>query len=117
MSGKPQVDISDSQWGIVKSILQEHLPDHEVRALGSRANWRDKWWANPFSDHDLTVIDEPPLMLDVFAALAEHVVESDLSWKVDVIDWATSSAAFRKIIERDKVVLQSLAPSDCGGRE
>jgi hypothetical protein len=29
-------------------------------------------------------------------------------WKVDVVDWATTGAALRKSIARDKVVVQSL---------
>jgi type I restriction enzyme, S subunit len=39
------------------------------------------------------------------AALADDFSESDLPFKVDVIDWAVTSMAFRKIIEKDKVVL------------
>ena len=34
--------------------------------------------------------------------------ESDLPYKVDVVDWATTSAAFREIIERDRVVVRGL---------
>jgi type I restriction enzyme S subunit len=31
---------------------------------------------------------------------------SDLPWKVDVLDWATTSEAFRTIIARDQVTLR-----------
>ena len=48
-----------------------------------------------------------PLSWSTSAALAEDFAESDLPFKVDIVDWAVTSAAFRKIIERDKVVLQS----------
>jgi type I restriction enzyme S subunit len=30
-----------------------------------------------------------------------------LPWKVDIVDWAVTSESFRKIIERDKVVIQT----------
>lgn len=43
---------------------------------------------------------------DVLAALNEAFAESDLPWKVDVVDWARMSDAFRRIVERDKVILQ-----------
>lgn len=46
------------------------------------------------------------LPLDVAVALAEDFSESDLPWKVDIVDWATTSAAFRKVIEHHKVVVQ-----------
>jgi len=35
-----------------------------------------------------------------------------LPWKVDVIDWITTSESFRSIIEKDKVVIQS-GKKDC----
>lgn len=62
--------------------------------------------AKPFSDLDLAVIAEQPLSLAVSAGLSEDFSNSDLPWKVDVVDWATTGESFRQIIERDKVVLQ-----------
>jgi type I restriction enzyme S subunit len=32
--------------------------------------------------------------------------ESDLPWRVDVVDWACTSASFRRIIEQNRVVIQ-----------
>lgn len=98
----PPIDIRPDHWQIVRDILQKHVPQYAVWAFGSRA----KWTAKPYSDLDLAVITDKPLSLAVSAALAEDFSESDLPWKVDVVDWATTSESFRKIIERDKVVLQ-----------
>lgn len=33
------------------------------------------------------------------------LVESDLPMKVDVVDWATTSENFRRVIAKDKVVV------------
>ena len=63
--------------------------------------------AKPYSDLDLAIITETPLPLATRAALAEAFSESDLPWRVDVVDWSITSEAFRKIIARDKAVLQS----------
>ena len=52
------------------------------------------------------MITDTPLSLKVSGALAEDFSESDLPWKVDVVDWATTSETFRRIIEKDKVVVQ-----------
>lgn len=103
MSSKPLLDIGDKEWHIVKAILQQHVPDREVWAFGSRA----KWTAKEFSDLDLAILGEKSLTLDESAALADAFADSDLPWKVDVIDWATTSVAFRKIIEKDKVVVMT----------
>ena len=102
MSPKPLLDIGDAEWTIVEAILQRHVPGREVWAFGSRA----RWTAKEFSDLDLFIQGEQPLAGEDAAALAEAFAESDLPWKVDVVDGATVSAAFREVIERDKVVVQ-----------
>lgn len=98
----PNIDISPAEWEIVRAILHRHVPDCAAWAFGSRA----KWTAKPYSDLDLAIIADRPLDLGVSAALTDDFAESDLPFKVDVVDWATTSEAFRKIIERDKVVVQ-----------
>lgn len=97
----PAIDIRPEHWEIVRAILGRHVPDHEVWAFGSRA----KGNAKPYSDLDLAIITDTPLSLEASASLNEEFSESDLPWKVDVVDWAVTSEAFRKIIERDKVVV------------
>lgn len=98
----PNIDISPAQWDIVREILRRHVPRYPVWAFGSRA----KWTAKPYSDLDLAIITDQALDWSVSAALADDFSESDLPFKVDVVDWATTSESFRKIIESDKVVLQ-----------
>jgi type I restriction enzyme S subunit len=99
----PDIDITPVDWAIVRNILQKHVPDREVWAFGSRA----KWTAKPYSDLDLVVITDTPLSFDLSGALREDFSESDLPWRVDVVDWATTSETFRRIIKKDKVVVQS----------
>ena len=86
----------------VRDILQRHVPHYEVWAFGSRA----KRMAKPYSDLDLAVIADQPLRLETQGALADAFAESQLPWRVDVVDWATTSDAFRSTIERDRVVVQ-----------
>ncbi len=102
MSDTPNIDIRPDHWQIVRDILRKHVPQYEVWAFGSRA----KWLAKQYSDLDLAIITDRPLSLAISAALADDFSESDLPWKVDVVDWATTGESFRKIIERDKVVVQ-----------
>ncbi|NDU80023.1 MAG: nucleotidyltransferase domain-containing protein [Ferrovum sp.] len=98
----PLIDIRPDQWIIVQDILQKHVPQYEVWAFGSRA----KWTAKKYSDLDLAVITDKPLTLEVSSHLNDDFSESDLPWKVDVVDWSTTSESFRKIIERDRVKVQ-----------
>ena len=100
---QPKIDVSPAQWAIVHAILQQHVPNFAVWAFGSRATYK----AKPYSDLDLAIITQQPLDLSISANLTEDFAESDLPFKVDLVDWATTSAVFRKIIEQDKVVLQS----------
>ncbi len=99
------LDVRPDQLKVVQDILHRHVPQYEVWAFGSRA----KWMAKDYSDLDLCIKTDAPLGFDVLAQLQEDFTESDLPWKVDVVDWAVTSATFRQIIERDKVVLQEHA--------
>ena len=98
----PPIDVRPDHWEIVRRILRRHVPEHDVWAFGSRAGGR----AKTYSDLDLAVISDRPLSLAVSAALADDFSESDLPWKVDIVDWATTSESFRKIIEESTVVVQ-----------
>ena len=97
----PKIDMTPAQWAIVKNILQKHVPHHTVWAFGSRA----KFTAKPYSDLDLAIVSDKPLSLDTLAALTTAFSESDLPWKVDVLDWASTHEEFQRLIEKDKVAL------------
>ena len=98
----PAIALDAGHWQIVRAILETELPGREVWAFGSRARHQ----AKPYSDLDLVVIGTEELPLAVSARVSEAFIESDLPFKVDVVDWASTSEAFRKVIERDRVVLQ-----------
>lgn len=82
-------------------ILRHHLPGREVWAFGSRATGR----ARRHSDLDLAVLGETPLSFERSGALAEAFSDSDLPFRVDVVDWTRTSETFRQIIERDHLPL------------
>ncbi|HIJ85163.1 MAG: restriction endonuclease S subunit [Magnetococcales bacterium] len=97
----PPIDIRPDHLQIVQNILKKHVPEYEVWAFGSRV----KWTAKQYSDLDLCVISDKPLNFGLMGDLKDDFSKSDLPWKVDVVDWATTSASFRKIIEKSKVVV------------
>lgn len=99
---EPPIQVSPAEWRTVQDILRARIPGRTVWAFGSRA----RRTAKPFSDLDLAVRAPTPLPADTAAALAEDFSESELPWKVDLVDWSTLSAEFRSVIERDRVVIQ-----------
>lgn len=99
----PTLQMEPRHWDIVRRILAEQLPGCEVWAFGSRARGA----AKPHSDLDLAVLTAEPLPLAVAARLHEAFSESDLPWRVDVVDWASTSEAFRRLIESHRVVVQA----------
>ena len=101
-SRSSDVEAAEADLDTVKAILHAHVPGREVWAFGSRA----RRCAKPYSDLDLAIVGEVAISLDTLAALNEAFAESDLPWKVDVVDWARMGDAFRRIVERDRVVLQ-----------
>ncbi len=94
--------IDARQMAIVRETLLKHLPvDTTVYVYGSRAKGR----ARRMSDLDLALCAQDPIPSEIMADLAEAFDESDLPWKVDLIDWATTSDRFRAIIAPDLRVL------------
>ncbi|MBC7983045.1 MAG: nucleotidyltransferase domain-containing protein [Candidatus Obscuribacterales bacterium] len=77
-------------------ILQQQIPNNVVLAFGSRVTGTSK----PFSDLDLAILGDEPLPAVVLSNLGEAFDDSDLPFKVDIVDWATTNESFRKIIER-----------------
>jgi len=96
------IDLNPHDWNEVQRILKNCVPEFEVWAFGSRV----KGTAKTYSDLDLAVMSNQPLPLATMAELRQALDDSDLTIKVDVVDWAQTSANFRKIIEEKKLVVQ-----------
>jgi type I restriction enzyme S subunit len=103
---RPPIDISPEDWAIVEDILRRHIPDRDILAFGSRA----KHTARRYSDLDIAIIGETALPSDVRWDLMDALVESDLPFKVDVLEWATTTESFRNIVLRHAVPIQRAAP-------
>ena len=96
------LNIKPEELKLVHQVLKQCIPGIEVRAFGSRANNT----AKPHSDLDLALMTAQPLTLQQGALLTEAFEESDLPFKVDIIDWATISEGFRKVIKRSLVNIE-----------
>ena len=96
------IDLSPQHLQTVRAILDRHVPNCEVRAFGSRTNGS----AKNYSDLDLAVVAPTKLNPETLRQLKEAFEESDLPFRVDVLDWYGTSPEFQKVIERQYEVVQ-----------
>jgi predicted nucleotidyltransferase len=93
--------LDDSSLSAIRGILRRHLPAGiQVLAFGSRAHGRH---LKPFSDLDLCLRGDQPVPASVLETLQGSFRDSDLPFKVDVIDWHGVEPAFRDRIAGDLV--------------
>ena len=90
----------------ILKILKQQVPEYAVWAFGSRV----RGGAKPFSDLDIVIVTTDPLSLEKKADIEVAFDESDLVFKVDVVDWAKTKEPFQRIINESKIVLQDGEP-------
>ena len=95
------VDLDPASRGEVERILDLQLPGTEVRLVGSRARGPSK----PYADIDLLVMRDESLSPLQRALLNNAFEESDLPFKVDVMEWHSLSPSFRARLLSDSVPL------------
>ncbi len=97
------IDIEPRDLATVHALLRRHVPEHEVRAFGSRVRGTSR----RNSDLDLAIMTDTPLDAVCLGELRDALSESDLPFQVDLLDWATVNGNFRRLIEERYEVLQS----------
>ncbi len=96
------IDVPANHLETIKAILAAHVPGREVRAFGSRVTGT----AKPASDLDLAVMGEGRLDRRTKTLLREAFEESNLPFRVDVLDYNAISAEFRAIVDGKYEVVQ-----------
>lgn len=98
------IDLAPQHLSIVKHILQEMVPGVSVFAFGSRVTGR----AKQHSDLDLGLEAQRAMDWQQMARLREAFEESNLPIRVDVIDWAACSPAFKANVRVRVPISQNL---------
>ena len=98
-----KIDLRPDYLELVKTILRKNLSESaKVYAFGSRV----KGTAKAFSDLDLAIdMGCKKLPAKTMNSLLSDFEESNLPYKVDVVDFNDISPEFQKIVEKDKVVV------------
>jgi len=95
------IDLKPKHLETVRELLALHVPECEVRAFGSRVNGM----AKSYSDLDLVVIGTAKLERNRVELLREAFMDSELPFRVDVLDWNVIPESFKRIIsQRDEVI-------------
>lgn len=88
------IDLDHKQLEIVKKIVREHFPDCYVKVFGSRARGTSK----PYSDLDIAVICNEKIPVKKMHQIKEAFENSELSIRVDVVDFNSVSQKFQEVI-------------------
>ena len=96
------IDITPRDLETVQRLLAAHFPQVEARVFGSRYHWT----AKDYSDLDLALVGEQKLDRPTLHRLRESLAESDLPFRVDVLDWHAISPEFQQVIEAGYEVIQ-----------
>ena len=96
------IDVSPKGLITIKSILEAHVPDCEVRAFGSRVSWT----AKDHSDLDLVIVGSAKLENGKLDHVKSSFEESSLPFRVDVLDWHRISSEFQRNIEKNCTVIK-----------
>ena len=97
-AGSQGLHLTEAQLDEVRAILARIVPEATVRTFGSRVHGRN---LKPFSDLDLAIVQgkrlAPGAMVDLQVAFAE----SDLPFRVDLVELDRVDDAFREQIEAE----------------
>ena len=90
------IDVPAHHLTSIKQILAKHLPHVEVLAFGSRISGK----AKPYSDLDLVIREKKIIPINTLARLKMDFEESDIPFRVEIIDWNGISREFKKVIKK-----------------
>ena len=96
------MDIPEEHLKTIQELLKKHVFGIEVRVFGSRVNGN----AKPYSDLDIALITSESLSPSAMAQLKAEFSESNLPFKVDVLDWTSISESFKELINQNCQVIQ-----------
>jgi len=93
--------VTENELNVIVDIIKKYIPNCEVRAFGSRYKGNPKI----YSDLDLAIVGKERLGIALLGKVKEAFQESDLNFRVDVLDWSAISEEFKKIIEQSYEVV------------
>lgn len=89
------ISVSSDELNIITNILNTYIKKGKVYAFGSRYKNNNR----KFSDFDIAVDIGEKLSFELLNILQDAFEESDLPYRVDIIDYNNISDKFKSIID------------------
>ena len=89
--------LTQDQQNQIKEMIHRYFPDAEILVFGSRLNGTHK----PASDLDLCIRSHSLLPVAEWSKLSAELSDSDLPFKVDLLDWHRIAEDFQRIISEN----------------
>lgn len=98
---------------IINKILSDNIKSGKVYAFGSRYKWTNR----DFSDLDLAIDINRKMSINEIENLKYDFEESNLSYRVDVIDYNNISKEFKRIIDSGNEIIYNKNGAIMGNNE
>ncbi len=97
------IHITDREQQIILSILDQYINYKKIIVFGSRITER----FHCSSDIDLAIVGDQPIDSSIFGLVLMELSDSDLPYKVDIVDMCVVNADFKNIINSRCELLSS----------
>ncbi len=88
------IKLSEKELRIVKNVLKNYVSDYEVLVFGSRVTGN----THKYSDLDIAIRGADKIDLLVLAAVKDEFQNTDLPFRVDIIDFNRITPEFQAVI-------------------
>lgn len=95
------IDLSEQNKALIKEILLEQLPNAKIYAFGSRVTGK----STKYSDLDIAVDATDKIDLTTLSTLHEAFSQTNLPFKVDIVDWHRISDEFKAHVRENHIIL------------
>lgn len=101
------INVTLQEQIIIQGLITSHFPEVEVRIFGSRYHGTTR----PYSDLDIALVGKEKLDWLKLHRLREAFADSNLPYRVDVLDWHAISPTFQQVIAQGYVILDIPTPT------
>ena len=98
-----QLCLEPNQLEKVQRILNAHFAEFEVDAYGPRVTGVD---LTPDSPLNIVVVSTKPVSFEEMVSVEKAFAESELPFRVDIVDWSKLTENMQKDIKNEHVVIQ-----------
>ncbi|MBN1959455.1 MAG: nucleotidyltransferase domain-containing protein [Deltaproteobacteria bacterium] len=100
------IELNAYELATTCDILKRYIKDGIVLAFGSRCNGE----ARKYSDLDLAICSNTPLDDLAFANMRADFDDSNLPFRVDIVNWADLDEDFQAAIKQKSVEILNISP-------